>query len=103
MFVDFLFLIYILMKRSVYNFKNFLLLEAIKNVNKVIKDLNIDPQDSDLLKIKDLLKKNPNLIGTFLEFRFKEGFPIENIINSINALLGLANNLIINPIDNMVV
>ena len=93
MFVDFLFLIYILMKRSVYNFKNFLLLEAIKNVNKVIKDLNIDPQDSDLLKIKDLLKKNPNLIGTFLEFRFKEGFPIENIINRIQWVLKYPQNV----------
>lgn len=93
MFLDFLFLIYILMKRSVYNFKNFLLLEAIKNVNKVIKDLNIDPQDSDLLKIKDLLKKNPNLIGTFLEFRFKEGFPIENIIDRIQWVLKYPQNV----------
>ncbi len=75
------------MRKNVHNFKNFLLLEAIKNVNKVITDLNIDSNDKDLLRIKELLKKNPNLIGTFLEFRFKEGFPIENIINRIQWIL----------------
>lgn len=93
---------------NIKKFKCFLddnyIIESIKNANKIISDFNIDTNNSDFIKIKDLLKKNPNLFGTFLNFRFNpdENIPISSIIkviNWINTYKQLISNLSKNIVD----
>jgi len=68
--------------------KKFLLLENIKQAKSILNKKGLDiNNEKDYNDILSMFKKNPNLIGIFVKFRYDDNIPMENIKNVSNWIL----------------
>lgn len=67
-----------------YKYKLF---ENVKKAKEYLASKNIDEKDEDFLKIRELLKKTPNLIYNFVRYNKEENIPFSSDDNSYQSSL----------------
>lgn len=60
--------------------------ENIQYAKKVLKELHVNEQNPEFLKLKELLKNNSGYLGKFTEWLFKDREPIEQLEETYLAL-----------------
>jgi len=72
----------------ILSIRNFILFENIQQAKSILNKKGLDiNKEKDYNDILTIFKKNPNLIGIFVKFRYDDNIPMENIKNVANWIL----------------